>query len=227
MSRRCGARSAEADSTLSPLAVSVAVLWIVVAALALVVFALVRQIGVLHQRIAPAGALMIGAGPRAGEAAPVLEVEDLAGRRLRVGGERADGRSLLLVFVSPTCPVCKTLLPVIRSSSVAEHRWLDFVLASDGGVDAQRRFVEENRLDAFPYVVSTALGVAYQVGRLPYAVLIDEQGVLRARGLINSREHLESLLQAAELGVASVQEYMETRADGARTPADPARGIIG
>jgi methylamine dehydrogenase accessory protein MauD len=199
---------------LNPLAVSVAVLWVVVAALALVVFALVRQIGVLHQRIAPAGALMIGAGPKPGEAAPVLEVEDLHGGKLRVGGERANGRSLMLVFVSPTCPVCKTLLPVIRSSSVAEHRWLDFVLASDGGLEAQRRFVEEYRLDAFRYVVSTALGVAYQVGRLPYAVLVDDTGILRARGLINSREHLESLLRAAEMGVASVQEYLEARAGG-------------
>ena len=199
---------------MSPLAVSVAILWAVVAALAVVVFALVRQIGVLHQRIAPAGALMIGAGPRTGEAAPSLDVEALSGRALRIGGERAGGRSQMLVFVSPTCPVCKTLLPVIRSSSVAEHRWLDFVLASDGSLDAQRRYVEENGLGAFPYVVSTALGVAYQVGRLPYAVLIDDKGVLRARGLINSREHLESLLRAAEVGVASVQEYLEARTGG-------------
>jgi hypothetical protein len=36
--------------------------------------------------------------------------------------------------------------------------------------------------------VSAPLGIAYQVGKLPYAVLIDEHGLLRARGLINSRE---------------------------------------
>jgi len=119
----------------------------------------------------------------------------------------------MLVFVSPTCPVCKTLLPVIRSTRLAEHRWLDFVLASDGDLDTQRRFVAEQRLQGFPYVVSAPLGIAYQVGKLPYAVLIDEHGLLRARGLINSREHLESLLQAAELGVASVQEYLEKHAD--------------
>lgn len=197
---------------MNAVAVSLVVLWIVVAFLAAVVFALVRQIGVLHQRIAPAGALMIGGGPKVGEIAPVLDVEDLSGRPLRVGGEHARRRSTMLVFLSPTCPICKTLLPVIRSSSLAEHRWLDFVLASDGELEAQRRFVEQNRLTTFPYVVSTPLGIAYQVGKLPYAALIDEQGVLRARGLINSREHLESLLQAAELGVASVQEYLEREA---------------
>src|SRR5262245_19264948 len=98
------------------LATSVVALWIIVAVLAAVVFALVRQIGVLHQRIAPAGALMIGGGPKVGEAAPALDVEDLAGARLRLGGEHPDARSTMIVFVSPTCPVCETLLPAIRSA---------------------------------------------------------------------------------------------------------------
>jgi hypothetical protein len=39
-------------------------------------------------------------------------------------------------------------------------------------------------------------------------VLIDEAGVVRAKGLINTREHLESLIQAKEMGVASIQEYL-------------------
>mgnify|MGYP003478317918 FL=1 len=54
--------------------------------------------------------------------------------------------------------------------------------------------------------------MTYQVSRLPFAVLIDETGTLRARGIINSREHLESLFEAKRLGVASLQDYMETRA---------------
>jgi methylamine dehydrogenase accessory protein MauD len=195
------------------LAISVVVLWGLVALLAVVVFALVRQIGVLHQRIAPAGALMLGAGPKAGEPAPVLEVVDIHGQALRIGGEHAQGRSTMLVFVSPTCPICKTLLPVLRSARLAEHEWLDFVLASDGDPEAQRRYVEQHRLQDFRYVLSAPLGIAYQAGKLPYAVLLDEHGVLRTRGLINSREHLESLLQAAELGVASVQEYLEKHGD--------------
>ena len=38
---------------------------------------------------------------------------------------------------------------------------------------------------------------------------VDERGVVLARGLINSREHLESLFEAKRLGVASIQEYLE------------------
>ena len=56
-----------------------------------------------------------------------------------------------------------------------------------------------------------AVGLAFQVSRLPLAVLIDEQGVLKARGIINSREHLESLFEAKRLGVASVQDFLERR----------------
>jgi hypothetical protein len=45
--------------------------------------------------------------------------------------------------------------------------------------------------------------------------LIDEHGILRAKGLVNSREHLESLFEAKELGVASIQEYLERHSDAA------------
>ena len=192
---------------MTALAVSNAALWILLLVLAAVVLALVRQVGVLHERIAPAGALMLQRGLVVGAPAPVLEVADLEGRAHRLGAARADGRSTLLLFVSPTCPVCKSLLPVVKSSRRDERAWLDVVLASDGDSAEQREFVRTQGLDGVPYVVSAALGLAYQVSRLPFAALLDERGILRARGLVNSREHLESLFEAKRLGVASLQEY--------------------
>jgi methylamine dehydrogenase accessory protein MauD len=80
--------------------------------------------------------------------------------------------------------------------------------ASAGDREAQRRFAAERGLDALPYVVSTELGLAHGVGRLPHAVLIDAAGVVRAKGLVNSREHLESLLEAQDRNVASIQEFV-------------------
>src|SRR5438874_2368988 len=64
------------------------------------------------------------------------------------------------------------------------------------------------RLGAFPYVLSPALGITYQVGKLPYAVLLDASGVVRSRGLVNTREHLGSLFEAQERGVASIQVFL-------------------
>ena len=197
---------------MTALAVSNVALWILLLVLSAVVLALVRQVGVLHERSAPAGALMLNRGLVVGEPAPALEVADLEGRTHRPGAARPDGRSTLLLFVSPTCPVCKSLLPAVKSARKDERGWMDVILASDGDSAEQREFVRSQGLDGIPYVVSAALGLAYQVSRLPFAALLDEQGILRARGLVNSREHLESLFEAKRLGVASLQEYFSSAA---------------
>jgi methylamine dehydrogenase accessory protein MauD len=192
------------------LAASNALLWLVVVGLTLVVLAAVRQLGVLHERIAPAGALMQAQGPKVGEPGPRVAVQDLDARPMTVGDARADGRATLVMFVSPTCPICKTLLPALKSGFAAERDWLAIVLAGDGEIGAQREFVLAHRLADLPFVVSAPLAVAYQVNRLPFAALLDAQGVLRARGTVNSHEHLASLFEAKRLGFASMQAYFES-----------------
>jgi len=156
---------------LSALAISNLVLWVLVLVLSTVVLALARQLGVLHERIAPAGALMLNRGLTVGEPAPVLELADLDGRAHRLGSPRADGRSTLLLFVSPSCPVCKSLLAAVKSSASDERSWMDVILASDGDRSEQLEFVRAQGLNGVPYIVSSALGLAYQVSRLPFAAL--------------------------------------------------------
>ena len=195
------------------LAVSNAALWLVVVALALVVLALARQVGLLHARLGPVGALALAGGPQPGEPAPVLEVEDFSGGRISIGAADAGGRSTLLVFVAPSCPVCRSLLPALRSLAKRE-RGLRVVLASDGPRSEHEAFVREHALTELGYVLSQPLGLAYRVPRLPWAALVDAHGVLRSQGLVNSREHLESLLEAEALGVASLQEHLAKRAQG-------------
>jgi methylamine dehydrogenase accessory protein MauD len=189
------------------LLVSNVALWIAVVVLAGVVAALVRQIGVLYERVAPAGALALGRGPAVGEAAPVVGAEDLHGTVRDIGAPHPAGRSTLLFFLSPTCPVCKALLPALRS--VARGEDVEVILASDGPREEHETFVREQRLEAFSYVLSPALGITYRVAKLPYAVLLDPTGIVRAQGLVNTREHLESLFEARERGVASIQEFLE------------------
>jgi len=196
------------------LVVSNVLLWIAVVVLAAVVLALLRQIGLLHERVAPAGALVGRERPQVGEIAPVLSLRDRNGREVGVGGAAADGRSTLLLFLSPTCPVCETLLPVARS--VARREGSRLVLASDGPAGENERLVRdrERDLEHESYVVSAELGIAFQVGRVPYAVLIDAAGIVRARGLVNTREHLESLFEARERGVDSLQSFAARRGVG-------------
>jgi methylamine dehydrogenase accessory protein MauD len=194
---------------MEPLVISNLVLWLLVLGLAAVVLALLRQVGVLHERIAPAGALVGGELPAVGDEAPILEGADWRGEVLRLGGRSAENIETLLFFVSPTCSVCESVLPVVCSVRDAEKFRL--VIASDGERDEHVAFVENHDLTRERYVLSAPLGLAYQVGRLPYAVLIGADGVVKARGLVNQREHVESLFEARDRGVASLQEYRAGR----------------
>jgi hypothetical protein len=71
--------------------------------------------------------------------------------------------------------------------------------------------IQKEGLQTLPCLFGPEVGMAFQVGKLPYAVLIDREGVIRAKGLVNSREHLESLAVAEETGYGSIQAYLKAR----------------
>ncbi len=187
----------------------VAGLWAAVLVLAGLVWVMLRQIGVLYERISPMGALMDSAGPDVGEPGPAFRLDSLTGGEVNIG---AVGRSQLVFFLSPTCPVCKQLLPVLASIRNDEKAWLDVILASDGDQARHVDFIRKAKLAAFSYVLSADLGMTYRIQRLPFAVLTDAEGVVRAKGLVNNREQLESLFNALKAGVASLQQYVAARA---------------
>ncbi len=191
------------------LTVSMMLSWVAIIVLGVMVLALTRQIGMLHERVAPAGALSIEKrNLKAGEAAPQFQLTTLAGQEMRVGGEQESGKSTLLFFLSETCPVCKILIPVLKSVQKDEQDWLRIVLASDGEEAEHRSFIENAGLQDFDYVLSEDLGRGFEVEKLPYGVLIDQKGILVTHGLVNNREHLDSFVEAKRLGVATVQEFV-------------------
>ncbi len=186
--------------------VSVVLLWLAVLVLGLLVWALSRQVGVLFERVAPMGALVTDAGPAVGQPSPIFDLTGLQSEQLVIGGPQA--QPTLLFFLAPTCPVCKKLTPILKNVARDEARALRVVLASDGEGD-HLQFMREQGLQALPYVLSTELGMSYRVSRLPYAVLMDRQGTVRAKGLVNSREQLDSLLNAHDMDTPTIQKYLE------------------
>jgi len=202
---------------MNALVVALGFAWVAIIALSLAVLALARQIGVLHERISPIGALTMQDGPSSGQPAPLFDLPDIAApRRIRIGG--ATGRTQMLFFLSTTCPVCKKLLPILRMIAADERRTTDIILASDGDAEEHLAFLRREKL-AFPYVLSAELGLTYRISRLPYAVVIAPDGLLAAKGLVNNREQIESLLVAQELGVSSLQDYV-ARAGAKMEPKD-------
>jgi methylamine dehydrogenase accessory protein MauD len=186
--------------------ISVALLWLAVLALGLLVWALSRQVGVLFERVAPMGALVTDAGPAVGQPSPIFDLTGLQSEQVVIGGPQA--QPTLLFFLAPTCPVCKKLIPILKHLARDEASALRLVLASDGEGD-HLQFMRDQGLQAMPYLLSTELGMSYRVSRLPYAVLMDRQGTVRAKGLVNSREQLDSLLNAHDMDTPTIQKYLE------------------
>lgn len=195
------------------LMISQGLLWGVVVLLSLTVLALARQVGVLHERVAPAGALINGAGPGVGEQSPRLEVHALGGNAITVGATLAKGRAMLMLFVSQTCPICKKLIPIAIDFAKSER--LDVLFVGDADLAEQNKLIAQFGIDEHCFVNGPEIGMAYRVDKLPYAVLLDDMGVVSAKGLVNSREHFESLIIAKETGFATIQSYLKAQAEAA------------
>lgn len=189
------------------------VLWVVVVILALLVFALTRQVGILHERVAPAGALQPTNGPKVGELTTAMELRSLAGESLSIGGADSAGLASFVLFISPSCPVCKSLVPTAQSLVNSEKSRMRLIFASDGAeteADLQRHrdYVRDLAISDYPYIISQALGMNYQVSKLPFALLIGADGTLQSKGLVNTREHMESLIESMDSGISTVQEFV-------------------
>lgn len=196
------------------LLVSNIVLWILVVVLALVVLALARQVGILHERVAPAGARQPTEGPKVGESTDPLQLEDLNGNSVTIGGADAGGFVTFILFISPTCPVCKSLVPTAKSLARKESARMRLLFASDGDKREQHvAYAKDLQIEEYPYVLSQSLGMAYHVSKLPFALLIGADGSLQSKGLVNTREHLESLVEAMDTEIATLQEYVSLVAD--------------
>ncbi len=189
--------------------ITLVLLWIVVICLSVAVLALARQVGVLHERVAPAGALISGSGPGVGEQSPRLEVHALAGNAITVGGTLAAGKALLMLFVSQTCPICKKLIPIALDFAKSER--LDVLFVGDADLAEQQKLISQFGIAENRFINGPEVGMTYRIDKLPYAVLLDDRGVIAAKGLVNSREHFESLIIAKETGFASIQSYLKAQ----------------
>lgn len=164
---------------------------------------LLLRVRALHGRIAPLGAL----SPPATQPARLdrRSWPTLAGTSRTIAGRDGD-RALLMLFVDGQCPVSRKLVPLARD--VCRDERLDLLFCGDGDAAAQRAMLASWRIDAAEFVNDPGLGRQLGVNRLPFAVLAEPDGGIVARGLVNSREHLESLCAVRETGHASIQSYL-------------------
>ena len=145
-------------------------LWVTVVVLAVVVVALLRQVGVLHARLRPLGVHQAGEGLDRGDVAPPLPAVSYAGQAVT-----------LVAFTSPTCTICRTLVPAL---------------------EALDRQYAEVRLVELPLDDATRPSfAAFNVRSTPYVMAVGRDGIVLGGGVANSLEQVEVLVEEAVAGV--------------------------
>lgn len=151
-------------------AVAFVVLWLLVVVLSVVVIALARQVGTLHLRLGPRGALEIDdEGPGLGDSPPVVTASTADGVTVMLGGP---GRPRLVLFASASCSICREVSPGIPAAAATGHLVPQIV----HDPEAER---------------------VYGVPGTPYVIVLDEHGAVRAKGTVNNLEQVEGLVDTA------------------------------
>lgn len=197
-------------------------LWLVVVGQVILIVALSRLVGQLNRRLPPAGARVIDPGPDLGAQVSGFEVVDLTGRRVSVTFPLE--RGLLILYVSPHCGTCTELLPAARRFFGEVSALADACLAMvTGSRQAQLEYAKRHALTERPVFAEEDLPSDLQLGGAPFALWIDREGQVCAKGMVNTREHLESLRNAVEVGFPSLQSFKAALVAGGGTGTPSAR----
>jgi peroxiredoxin len=175
-----------------PWLVSYGVLWVLVGLQLVAIFALYHHFGELYFKT-PEG--REAQGPKVGISLSRKDMFSLAADRVTVPDL---GASTVLVFASTKCPLCSRLRPDLAEFA-RESREVRTLVICSGDREAVEKWATE--LDgAVPVIPDPGhhLAMSYDVSILPYCVGIDDAGVVRSAGLINTQRGLR---EAAELAL--------------------------
>ncbi len=179
---------------------SYAALWVTVMALGVSVIALLRQIGVLHTRVAPMGVHFAGEGPDLDSEAPHVDSVDYTSTPYT-----------LLAFTAPTCEICASLKPALQRLA---------------------RGYEEIELQVIDHDTMPATFADFRVRSTPYLIAVDNDGIVRSRGVANTLDQAEEMLaevlaQPHLLDITTKPVVDMTDRSVARTGSASANGPVG
>src|SRR5262245_20309775 len=117
-------------------------------------------------------------GLEPGTPAPAFTAPTVDGRELTLDSLSESGVPALLLFTSPRCGPCASLLPTAASWQTAYAHELRIVFVSDGSPDEARAEAEEHRLELVVVDDGNRLYEAFQANGTPSAVLITADGTI-------------------------------------------------
>ena len=170
-------------------------LWVVALGLGFLLVGALRAMGVWGWRLEQLEIALSGRlGLQPGVKAPAFALPSVQG--VRVSLKSFAGRRVLLVFTQSKGHPWQQLLPELNR--LQQQGNLQVLLIETGGPEAAKQLAGEGQA-AFPILVQETRNVAkrYHVHAMPFAFLIDEQGVIRAKGTVINRQQLDFLLADA------------------------------
>jgi thiol-disulfide isomerase/thioredoxin len=174
------------------LSAAVVLLWLVVLVLSCLTVLLYRQFGLLY--IGSRGRVAL-TGLAVGTYVPgEVDVESPDHEPLHLRwADAGEGRATTLIFGSPTCPLCETLLEELGDFAGRWHDKLDVVFVDRyvPGVAQPRR---PNAKD-WTHVLSENgyLHSLFDATVNPYAFIVDVKGAVVAKGIVNDSRGLDAL----------------------------------
>lgn len=183
------------------LTIATAIQFIILMGLAVVVLSLARQVGILHERLTPAGMERSKSEVRMGEVVPLQGAEGpeplraISGEPVALAGKRT-----ALLFMSAECPICRSVLPAfedaVGDSGFAAYWVADGLPGPSGNMPDYNQYADEQRLDQDRLLVSQELGLTLGVQQIPALVLIDAEQKLIAREVLSGPRQVAALLSS-------------------------------
>src|SRR5690348_14597750 len=159
------------------------VLWLLVLGLGLLVLLLYRQLGIMYLGSAEG---VSRDGLERGKSAPDFSLTDQYGNPQRLANFR--GKPSVLLFGSPHCSPCRILLPQMNEWAKA-HPEVGVVWLNAASPEESLKFVSDTgaEIPVAPYAPQDNLMDKYRVRVTPFMFFVDENGVIRAKGLVNTK----------------------------------------
>ncbi len=178
------------------LVVSIVAQFVLIGVLAVIVLSLARQIGILHERTAPASLVrgneaVVGIG----DELPDLELNAVSGAVCRLAAEGSDAATALL-FVAPDCPICKSVLPAFAQALDRQAGCVGYWVGDGMDPGAFSEYAQEHGLDGDRVLLSQELGLRLGVRTLPVLTLLDAERRVLAQETITGPRRLENLFAA-------------------------------
>jgi len=101
----------------------------------------------------------------------------------------------LIGFISPNCPACKDMIPDWNRAITKYKGKVNFLLIGVGqNRDQYNEFLKNRPLKGDLILDPDNVGQAFRVRVTPFAIMLDEKGVVVEKGLCNSEQHIEHLI---------------------------------